>query len=96
MQSYQIIQQLIDSEKFTEAIGMLTEFIEEVSPDTGAACMAERHFLRGKLLWRIGEHARAMSDYACASEFDPSSPAAKALEQARDIAGFFNPNLYNP
>ena len=33
---------------------------------------------------------------ACASELDPSSPAAKALEQARDIAGFFNPDLYNP
>ncbi len=37
-----------------------------------------------------------MTDYAYASELDPSSPAIKALEQARDIAGFFNPDLYNP
>ena len=37
-----------------------------------------------------------MSDYSKATGLNPDSPAAMALEQARDIAGFFNPDLYNP
>ncbi len=96
MNSLQIIQQLIDNKKFAEAIGMLTEQINDTVAGGDCNDKAEMNFLRGKLLWRIGEHSRAMTDYAYASELDPSSPAIKALEQARDIAGFFNPDLYNP
>ncbi|WP_304967895.1 hypothetical protein [Duncaniella muris] len=50
----------------------------------------------GKLRWRMGDRSGAMGDYAKAVELNPDSPAVMALEQARDIADFFNPDLYNP
>ncbi|MBD5202139.1 MAG: hypothetical protein HDS56_05235 [Barnesiella sp.] len=53
-------------------------------------------FARGKLHWRLGHRAKATSDYAAAAEIDPDSPAVRALELARDVEAFFNPDLYNP
>ncbi len=52
--------------------------------------------MRGRLLWKLGRKADAMSDYAAAADLDPSSPAAAALEMARDIMDFYNHDLYNP
>ncbi len=69
---------------------LLDEFIA-ANPDH-----AEALFLRGKVWWRMGERSRATSDYAASAAIDPAGPAAKALEQARDIADFFNPDLLNP
>lgn len=52
--------------------------------------------MRGKLYWKLGNRAAATSSYAAAAELDPDSPAAAALEQARTIEAFFNPDLLNP
>lgn len=57
---------------------------------------AEAYYLRGRLMWKLGRKAEAMSDYSKAAAIDPSSPAAAALEMARDVMNFFNPDLYNP
>lgn len=84
------IDHLIASEQLEEAIAALSDAIASSKAD------ASLYFTRGRLLWRIGKHSAAMSDYAHAAELDPSSPAVYALEQARDIAVFFNPDLYNP
>ncbi len=63
-----------------------------------AACPgdAEAHFARGKVLWRLGRRGEAMTAYETAVAADPSSGAATALSQAREVFAFFNPDLLNP
>lgn len=92
MYNFQDIDALVAGGKFSEAVKRLGAMLE----DAGHREAAEIYFRRGKLYWRIGDMAAATSDYAKASAIDPSSPAVKALEQARDVADFFNPDLYNP
>ncbi len=90
MSESQIIDSLVAAGKYEEAVEKLSEMMKCDPAD------ASLMFRRGKLLWRMGKHSAAMNDYAHAAELDPSSPAVHALEQAREIAGFFNPDLYNP
>lgn len=86
----QIIDDLVADGRLGEAVDKLTRMIGAAPGD------ASLLFKRGKILWRMGKHSAATGDYAHAAELDPSSPAVQALEQARDIADFFNPDLYNP
>ena len=58
--------------------------------------MAECHFERGKLYWRLDRRADAISDYESAVQLDPASPAAAALAIARDVMNFYHRDLYNP
>lgn len=78
--------------KIQEAIAILSEAIGSA----GDGATAEMFFERGKLYWRLGERSRAASDYAAAAELDPEGPAVHALEHARHIEDFFNPDLLNP
>lgn len=84
------IDRLIKEYKLTEALERLNTAIATDPSDPEAL------FKRGKVLWRMGERSKATSDYAAAAAIDPDSPAVQALEQARDIENFFNPDLLNP
>lgn len=84
------IEDLLKNNNLEEAIALLSSRIAE-NPDD-----AEALFQRGKLHWRMGNRAKATSDYASAASIDPDSPASQALEQAREIENFFNPDLLNP
>lgn len=90
MDKHQNYKDLISDGQYDEAMTVLNCMIGEDPTDDRA------FFDRGKLKWRLGDRAGAMGDYSKATELNPDSPAAMALEQARDIAGFFNPDLYNP
>ena len=81
------ITALLKSNNLTEALDLADRYLT-AHPDD-----AEALFLRGKIHWRLGNRSRATSDYAAA---DPDSPAAEALEQARAVEDFFNPDLLNP
>ena len=87
---HQDIKDLIENNCIEQAIDMLNKLVEVDFTD------AEVYFLRGKAYWRLGNRARALSDYATAADLDPDSPAVIALEQAREIEAFFNPDLLNP
>ena len=87
MQNY---RQLISENRLDEALSAINEMLAEAPEDDTLL------FERGKLRWRMGDRQGATGDYAKASLINPGSPAAKALEHARDIADFFNPDLYNP
>lgn len=63
--------------------------------DDGAA-KAEAYYLLGRIAWKKGDKAGAITHYGEAVDADPHSEAAVALEQARDIMDFFNKDLYNP
>lgn len=74
----------------SEAICRLDEMLRD-DPDNAVLL-----FLRGKERWRIGRHRDAINDYERAVAADASSPAVHALEMARDVMNFFNPDLLNP
>lgn len=86
----QIIEHLISSGSAAEAISILDGLIAE-----HPQC-AQCRFLRGKAYWRLGEKGKAISDYEHASQLDPASPATQALDMARQIMDFFNPDIFNP
>ncbi len=84
------IDRLIKENKLQDALVLLNERIEKHPEDADAL------FARGKVWWRLGERARATSDYAASASMNPNGAAAYALEQAREIENFFNPDLLNP
>ncbi len=53
-------------------------------------------YMKGKIRWKMGRKAEAMSSYASVVDLNPDSPAAIALAQARQIMNFYNKDLYNP
>lgn len=58
--------------------------------------VAENYFERGKLYWRLGKRAQAITDFNTAVSLDPNSPAAEYLKMANEILDFYNHDLYNP
>lgn len=68
--------------------------------DTGIAAGAdnldELYFYRGKINWRRGLNTLAITDFEHAVAINPDSKARHALEMARDVTDFFNPDLLNP
>lgn len=86
----QKIETLFSENRIDEAINSLNANIE-AEPDC-----SQWYFLRGRAFWRLGQKGKAISDYEQAAALDPESPAKHALEMARDVMDFFNPDLYNP
>ena len=78
--------------------GLIDEACEllEAMTDGTDSDMAMRHYLLGRMAWKRGHKTDAINHYEQAVAFDPSSDAAVALEQAREIMNFFNKDLYNP
>lgn len=87
------IDDLIKQDELAEALELISSMLKE---EQKAEVRADILFRRGKIHWKMGNRSRATSDYMAAVELDPSSPAGAALEQARDIERFFNPDLLNP
>lgn len=84
------VNRLISENQLDRAIGLLSEAIAGNPGD------AEALFMRGRIYWRKGKRSEAISDYEAAAALDPSSPASIALEQARNVMDFFNPDIFNP
>lgn len=90
MDTEQDYLQLISVNRFNEALSLLDTLIDRTPDDDKLL------FERGKLRWRLGDRSGATGDYAKAVAINPDSPASTALQQAQDIAQFFNPDMYNP
>lgn len=84
------IQRILKENNPEEAMVLLDRHIA-ANPEN-----AEALYQRGRLHWRLGNRSKATSDYAAAASIDPAGPAATALEQAREIENFFNPDMLNP
>jgi len=84
------IQQLIDEYRFEEALSELNSYIVENSGDD------EAYFLRGKLSWRMQKYSAAVTDFETAVSINAESGARHALELARDVFDYYNPDLLNP
>lgn len=57
---------------------------------------AQRHYELGRLLWKQGKKAEAITEYNKAVADDPESPAATALQMANNIMDFYDKQRYNP
>lgn len=90
MKEYDEIRQLIDEGLYTEALERLDHAIER-KPLTAALW-----YERGRLYWRLGNKANAISDYEEALFLDPESPARHALQLAREVMDFYNTDMLNP
>lgn len=51
---------------------------------------------RGKLYWKTGKRAEAITDFNAAILINPNSPAADYLNMVNEIMDFYNTDLYNP
>lgn len=83
------VERLLSENNPDDALKVLDKAVE-VSND------AVLFYERGRLLWKLGRKTDAMSDYSKAVSIDPKSPAAVALQMARDVMDFYNHDLYNP
>ncbi|MBD5229515.1 MAG: tetratricopeptide repeat protein [Bacteroidales bacterium] len=90
MTSLPNIQQLIDQNRFAEANDEINLYISENAHDD------EAFFMRGKLWWRQQNYSAAVTDFETAVAINPDSDARHALELARDVFDFYNPDLLNP
>lgn len=80
------IRRLIARGNLADATALL-----KASPDDAWAL-----YMLGRIAWKEGRKADAISLYERAQAIDPASEAAVALEQAREIMNFYNTDLYNP
>lgn len=85
------IESLLKTDRPAEALAAVDEAVA-----SGSGPKAQLLFLKGKALWRLGRRSEATSAYAASAALDHDGPAVRALEYARDIESFFNPDLYNP
>lgn len=83
------VRQLSADGNFSNAFSLLDSEIES-APTAGL------YFLRGRLRWKTGNKSGAISDYCAATELEPDSPAAEALEMSRRVMDFYHHDLYNP
>lgn len=56
----------------------------------------ELYYERGKLYWKSGKRAEAITDFNAAILINPNSPPAEYLNMVNEIMDFYNTDLYNP
>ena len=80
------ILELYNANKLEDALEQLKAIPED----------ADSLYMRGKILWKMGRRSEAITAYGEAVALNEDSPAAIALQQARQIMDFYNKDLYNP
>lgn len=85
------IRQLVLQNKFDEALEMLNKQIS-ASPSDVIALQ-----LRGHIFYKMQQWGDAMNDFTSVLEIEPDNAEAKSkLELARNILGYFTPDMFNP
>ena len=84
------IKALLAENKADEAIGVLEQYRGE-----GGAMDDELFYLLGNAWRKVGNWQMAMNGYLEAVHLNPESPAAHALEIAKEILDFYNKDMYN-
>lgn len=85
------IRQLVLQNKFDEALEMLNKQIS-ASPSDVIALQ-----LRGDIFYKMQQWGDAMNDFTSVLEIEPDNAEAKSkLELARNILGYFTPDMFNP
>jgi len=84
-------QSLFHQNELTKSMDLLNQCIFSNPIDSQAL------ILRGRISYKLQKWGDAMNDYASVLEFDPENSEAKSgLEMARNILGYFTPDMFNP
>lgn len=101
MDILQNIKQIVADNSPVEALEKIQPLIdalklEEHHDSRGEALLAAVMAEKGKLLWKTGDRAGAISAYEESAQADPGGPGALLLQHTREIMDFFDPNQLNP
>jgi nicotinate-nucleotide adenylyltransferase len=85
------LKQLVEQNELSKPLEILNERIRMNSSDV------ELLLLRGRIHYKMQNWGDAMNDYSSVLELNPDHPEAKSgLEMARNILGYFTPDMFNP
>ena len=90
MDDKQIFRQLSSQGRFEEALAEAERLLADAPSDD------ELWYEAGRLNWRLGRRAAAITAYNHAVALNPASPAVEALTFVNSIMDFYNPDLLNP
>jgi len=84
-------KQLFEQNELTQALEILNQCISEKSIDIQAL------LLRARIYYKMQNWGDAMNDFAAVLDSDPDNPEAKTgLQMAKNILGYFTPDMFNP
>lgn len=84
-------KQMFEQNEVIEALEMLNQVIIENSSDFQAL------LLRGRIYYKMQNWGDAMNDFSSVLDIDPENTEAKSgLEMAKNILGYFTPDMFNP
>jgi nicotinate-nucleotide adenylyltransferase len=64
---------------------------------SGNGADGEAYLLRARIHYKMQRWGQAMNDYGSVLELDPANQEAKSgIEMARNILGYFTPDMFNP
>lgn len=85
------LRQLVEQNELSRSLDILNEQIQLDSSDVQALQ------LRGRIHYKMQKWGDAMNDFSSVLELEPDNPEAKSgLEMARNILGYFTPDMFNP
>jgi len=80
-----------EKNEFSQSLEIVNELILKDSSDIQSLS------LRGRIYCKMQKWGNAMNDYATVLEIEPQNQEAKTgLEMARNILGYFTPDMFNP
>ena len=84
-------KQLFEQNELTQALEILNQCISEKSIDIQAL------LLRARIYYKMQNWGDAMNDFAAVLDADPENSEAKTgLQMAKNILGYFTPDMFNP
>jgi len=85
------LKQLVEQNELSRSLEILNERIQSDSNDVQALQ------LRSRIHYKMQKWGEAMNDFSSVLELEPDNPEAKSgLEMARNILGYFTPDMFNP
>lgn len=85
------LKQMVEQNELSRSLEILNEQIGIDSSDVQIL------LLRGRIHYKMQKWGLAMNDYSTVLEIDPGNQEAKSgLEMARNILGYFTPDMFNP
>lgn len=82
---------LFDANELQSSLGKVSEILQngEITP--------EAFLLRARIHYKMQKWGDAMNDYYSVLELEPDNQEAKSgIEMARNILGYFTPDMFNP
>lgn len=82
---------LFDQNELTGSLGKVSQLINTDDSNRDA------YLFRARIYYKMQKWGDAMNDYCSVLEIDPENQEAKSgIEMAKNILGYFTPDMFNP